>query len=953
MNIPPARKKRSGVRVCVLSVLAIAAALLVVSLPATAGADTTTVTYVATQVIPVPPASDYHGSGGGDGWGIALTSTGVYQIFHHSGTFQVACHNQSDAQLCSNLFPERITDGNGSDFSSSSHPGMHIDPASGKLYAFATRNSDTTAGVVCVDTTIANTTANPFCGFTPLTGVREGGTTSAPAIVGTKMFAFDYVSGVPVGNGAQDKLLCFDLTTLAACAGQPFTLSVGAGTVNVGTFPVPAVAAIGNQIIVPITVGNTSELACFDGAAMGSCNGSWPVTSGVQGYPSGAGAPFPMLDDSGNITGLCIPTQAVPCFNLAGGSVATPSGLAAAIAAPNTGWNGPAVTIGPRMYLPNGNTDQVHCYDYSASAECTNPLDSSATPFPHALPGAGFMYTVNADPQRPDCIWINADNGVSQLQNFDAFTGGRCGEGPVRVFAERSVAPSALCTPGSWKSLVVTAPPRNGYTDGTVAFVDNAGRTIPGTSPLPIDQTGSVDLTGLDLSKGSSLPVFLITLNTGNNARPGEVHVQLTWTGVYDQSCLVQPGTTVPNPPAGQPKTVTPPSPPAKADVIDTISPPTVARTGTQITFTSTVTNNGPDATQGVIWRAPVPTGAKVLSLTSSLGTCAATDTATCYIGTLGNGQSATITLVVTTQATGPLTVNSTVEDDHDVNMANNSASSSVNVISPTAPPPAPPATSTPGTFNAIAQGTVIVNGVAVQEGQIFTLKSGDDVNVTDGTITFTGSDGQFITVSRLQFVTQARASQKLGSALVDDAPVGEFTLDEPASAGAMTTLTLAGGDFTGCASSKRTVTATKSSAPVRQLWTSGKGNFTTKARFASATVRGTVWLTQDRCDGTFVQVATDAVDVTDNTLNKTTTVSAGQTYLAPAQAPFKPPALTPRQTAAQVKKRGLIWGGKTYKTRVGFTAYLTQTGYTWTDFATPYPKLAAALTARSHAKKH
>ena len=36
-----------------------------------------------------------------------------------------------------------------------------------------------------------------------------------------------------------------------------------------------------------------------------------------------------------------------------------------------------------------------------------------------------------------------------------------------------------------------------------------------------------------------------------------------------------------------------------------------------------------------------------------------------------------------------------------------------------------------------------------------------------------------------------------------------------------------------------------------RRLWGSGKGNFRTAGRRGSATVRGTEWLTEDRCNGT------------------------------------------------------------------------------------------------------
>jgi hypothetical protein len=48
--------------------------------------------------------------------------------------------------------------------------------------------------------------------------------------------------------------------------------------------------------------------------------------------------------------------------------------------------------------------------------------------------------------------------------------------------------------------------------------------------------------------------------------------------------------------------------------------------------------------------------------------------------------------------------------------------------------------------------------------------------------------------------------------------------------------------------------------APVRQLWGSGHGSFRTVGRSATATVRGTIWLTADYCDGTLVRVTRDRV---------------------------------------------------------------------------------------------
>jgi hypothetical protein len=60
----------------------------------------------------------------------------------------------------------------------------------------------------------------------------------------------------------------------------------------------------------------------------------------------------------------------------------------------------------------------------------------------------------------------------------------------------------------------------------------------------------------------------------------------------------------------------------------------------------------------------------------------------------------------------------------------------------------------------------------------------------------------------------------------------------------------------------------------VRHLWASGKGKFRTKGRFATASIRGTEWETDDRCDGTVITVKSGAVSVFDQTLNKTVVVT-------------------------------------------------------------------------------
>jgi hypothetical protein len=77
----------------------------------------------------------------------------------------------------------------------------------------------------------------------------------------------------------------------------------------------------------------------------------------------------------------------------------------------------------------------------------------------------------------------------------------------------------------------------------------------------------------------------------------------------------------------------------------------------------------------------------------------------------------------------------------------------------------------------------------------------------------------------------------------------------------------------------KRSVSAAP--PPRRRLWGNARGRFSTQGRYASAVVRGTVWLTEDRCDGTFVRVTSGRVQVGDRIRNRTITLRAGQSYFA------------------------------------------------------------------------
>jgi hypothetical protein len=68
------------------------------------------------------------------------------------------------------------------------------------------------------------------------------------------------------------------------------------------------------------------------------------------------------------------------------------------------------------------------------------------------------------------------------------------------------------------------------------------------------------------------------------------------------------------------------------------------------------------------------------------------------------------------------------------------------------------------------------------------------------------------------------------------------------------------------------------------KLWGNGKGKFRTTGKYSSATVRGTIWLVEDRCDGTLTKVTRGVVSVRDFKRKKTVKVKARHSYLARAQ---------------------------------------------------------------------
>jgi Putative Ig domain len=112
----------------------------------------------------------------------------------------------------------------------------------------------------------------------------------------------------------------------------------------------------------------------------------------------------------------------------------------------------------------------------------------------------------------------------------------------------------------------------------------------------------------------------------------------------------------------------------------------------------------------------------------------------------------------------------------------------------------------------------------------------------------------------------------------------GLFDIDQEAGDNREAVMTLAGqrrcekrGDGMG---NKRQLGRKGSSG--RKLWGSGQGNYKTVGSHGSATVRGTIWLVADRCDGsTLFKVKRGTVVVRDFIKESSVVLEAGQSYIA------------------------------------------------------------------------
>jgi hypothetical protein len=204
------------------------------------------------------------------------------------------------------------------------------------------------------------------------------------------------------------------------------------------------------------------------------------------------------------------------------------------------------------------------------------------------------------------------------------------------------------------------------------------------------------------------------------------------------------------------------------------------------------------------------------------------------------------------------------------------------------APPPSQPTLGQ--TFNiAPVSGVVLVkiNGAFVPLTQLRQIPQNVQINALHGTI-------QLITAIGVPAgARDVAAKGKKPKVKTQNGTFGGaiFKLQQTKSGAdkGLVTLTIVENAFNGapsyatCTSGKAAdaTAAALSSKTLQLLRANAKGKFTTRGKYAAATVRGTKWTTGDRCDGTLIHDITHSVAVTDFVRHKTIILHAGQSYLA------------------------------------------------------------------------
>jgi MYXO-CTERM domain-containing protein len=467
-------------------------------------------------------APSFAGGSAGDGWDVFFDPayTKVFNIHHHNGPATVMCRKLSDSSACPG-FPMALTQ--------TAHRSTgRIDAESNKLWhPTTTTGSSPHLAWDCVDLTTAARCTTPvvLSEHAASTTVSWGTYNDHvdPVVIGRKLYAIGFAA-----NNVT-RITCLDMATGTECLGLALPEN--------GSVEHSSLKAVGNRLYV--MPGANKNLDCYDSTTWERCAGSWPqaVTRSPVWAPRSA---------DGVIHNICADTK---CFSLDGSAHTLPPNFMTHLAGhPIVALDighfqiGSANSAGTKAVWSTRSYKST-CWDMATDTKCADAFPISVT----------ALYTSNLDPEDPDCMWTNGDDGV--IRNWKISTGAAgCGGGPARISFKASVAvPRLSCNPEErvyqYKTFKLLAPTPAQYTSAKLTVRDSNGVPMAGWSNLPLSAAdASVDLSALSPAEAGSTPTFDIAAEgfTDTSVVPvGEFRVT---TGSPPQLCwdLAVPALTCP-----------------------------------------------------------------------------------------------------------------------------------------------------------------------------------------------------------------------------------------------------------------------------------------------------------------------------------------------------------------------------------------------------------------------
>ena len=391
-------------------------------------------------------------------------------------------------------------------------------------------------------------------------------------------------------------------------------------------------------------------------------------------------------------------------------------------------------------------------FDSTCGANFGIPEQSAGTlAILEALSAGGGAWTIDATPPCGGNVSLIASNpafadlttaslqgwGCSVHESFPTF---RTDWSALAVATDTTSTPTCGVDPGTGlnacgeayiliagsaivvNSLVISVSPLDSTNPVGTSHTVTANVHAPGGTPVVAGQLVDFSVTGQNAgASGTCVPAdcksdvngnVSFTYADGNGAGDDTIKASFTDTAGSLQTATAQKHWTAA------------PATSADLSIAKTDSPdPVVA--GQNLTYTLAVANNGPDSAAAVMVSDTLPAGVAFVSSSTTVGSCSVTATVICDLGTMGNGATATVTIVVTTGSAGPLSNTATVSSStDDPTPANNSSTEGTTVTPANQPPVCTGVVASPSTLWPPNHGFVLVTlgGATDPDGDSLTI---------------------------------------------------------------------------------------------------------------------------------------------------------------------------------------------------------------------------------------